>query len=143
MTLSGPLYEHNSTAFGLTRDSILNSSQYFHVTEGLIPDAMHDVLEGSLPFEIKELLKHLIADRVISISSLNETIKLFPYLGSDALNKPSPISRQTLWSADHHLRQNGMYIYCMNAWNTALNVTTTCSISNMVPVKTAATHDCR
>ena len=107
--LSGPLYEHNSTAFGLTRDSILNSSQYFHVTEGLVPDAMHDVLEGSLPFEIKELLKHLISDRVISIHSLNETIRLFPYLGSDALNKPSPISSQTLSSADHHLRQNGMY----------------------------------
>ena len=66
-SLSGPVYEHNSTLFGLTRDSILNSSQYFHVTKGLVPDAMHDVLEGSLSFEIKELLKHLISDRVISV----------------------------------------------------------------------------
>ena len=49
-----------------------------HTYQCLVPDAMHDVLEGSLPFEIKELLKHLISDRVISISSLNETIKLFP-----------------------------------------------------------------
>ena len=107
--LSGPLYEHNSTAFGLTRDSILNSSQYFHVTEGLVPDAMHDVLEGSLPFEIKELIKHLIANRVITLPSLNEMIKLFPYVGSDASNKPSLISQPSLSSTDHHLRQNGTY----------------------------------
>lgn len=72
-----------------------------------MPDAMHDVLEGSLPFEIKELLKHLIADRIITLSSLNEIIRMFPYVGSDASNKPSPISQPTLSSADHHLRQNG------------------------------------
>ena len=110
-SLLGPLYEHNSTAFGLTRDSILNTSQYFHVTEGLVPDAMHDVLEGSLAFEIKELLKHLISIGVMSIGSLNEAIRMFPFLGSDVLNKPSPISARTLNSADHQLRQNGMYMY--------------------------------
>ena len=71
---------------------------------------MHDVLEGSLAFEIKELLKHLIAQRVITLASLNEVIRLFPYVGSDALNKPSMVGDTTLSSSDHHIRQNGMFI---------------------------------
>lgn len=29
--------------------------RYFHVTEGLIPDVMHDILEGILPFEVAEV----------------------------------------------------------------------------------------
>ena len=29
-------------------DLILTKSRYFHVTEGLVPDTMHDVLEGTL-----------------------------------------------------------------------------------------------
>ena len=70
---------------------------------------MHDVLEGSLPFEIKELIKHLIANRVITLPSLNEMIKLFPYVGSDASNKRSLISQPSLSSTDHHLQQNGTY----------------------------------
>ena len=32
------LHQHIATTYGLHRDSILNSSKYFHVTEGLIPD---------------------------------------------------------------------------------------------------------
>ena len=64
-----------SSQYGINLRSILNQSRYFHVIEGLPGDAMHDVLEGSLLFEIKELLKHLISDRVISINSLNETIR--------------------------------------------------------------------
>ena len=34
-----------ATAYGLNQDSILNSLQFFHVTEGLPPDIMHDILE--------------------------------------------------------------------------------------------------
>ena len=51
------LHRHIVTIYGLHRDSILNSSKYFHVTEGLIPDIMHDCLEGALQYEVKELLK--------------------------------------------------------------------------------------
>ena len=34
-------------------DSILHQSNYFHVTKGLVPDIMHDVLEGCLSYVIK------------------------------------------------------------------------------------------
>jgi hypothetical protein len=45
----------------------VNSSRYFHVTEGLVPDVMHDILEGVLPLELKELMRFLISEKVITI----------------------------------------------------------------------------
>ena len=52
-SLGGPLHDHFATTFGLHKDSTLNSS-FFHATEGLVPDIMHDCLEGCLQYEIKE-----------------------------------------------------------------------------------------
>ena len=37
---------HISTTYGLVNDSVLNRLSFFHVTDGLAPDIMHDVLEG-------------------------------------------------------------------------------------------------
>ncbi len=50
---------------------------YFHVTEGLVPDVMHDVLEGCLPYETKELLRHLFQSGVLTLGNLNEIINHF------------------------------------------------------------------
>ena len=44
--LGGPLHDHISTTFGINRNSILNKLQYFHVVRGLVPDVMHNILEG-------------------------------------------------------------------------------------------------
>jgi len=55
--LNAALADHMATTYGLTRDSILNTSRYFHVTEGLPPDCMHDLLEDTLQYEVKEMLK--------------------------------------------------------------------------------------
>ena len=46
--LNDLLAAHFSTTSSLNRDSVLNRSTIFHVTEGVVMDAMHDVLEGSL-----------------------------------------------------------------------------------------------
>ena len=67
-SLCGPLHEHFATTFGLHRDSIINTSRYFQVTEGLVPDIMHDVLEGCLAYEVKELLKYLINNGTITFT---------------------------------------------------------------------------
>ena len=106
-SLGGPLQAHFSTTYGLHRDSILNRSRYFHVTEGLIPDAMHDILEGILPLETKELLKHHIAAKVFSLADLNKATESFAYARPDSRNKPAPISSKTLSSNDHALKQTG------------------------------------
>ncbi len=68
--------------YGIHRNSILNSSRFFHITEGLVPDVMHDCLEGCLPYEVKELLKHLIHSGVITLQAINDAIESFPYQGS-------------------------------------------------------------
>ena len=57
-----------STTYGLVHDSILNNSKFFHVTDGLEPDVMHDALEGSLEYETKEVLNYLITEhRILSL----------------------------------------------------------------------------
>ncbi len=45
--LGGPR-DHIATTYGVVSNSILNECRYFHITSGLIPDIMHDILEGSL-----------------------------------------------------------------------------------------------
>ena len=48
--------QHYSTVYGLTADSL----DYFSVTSGaLVPDIMHNILEGSLPLEVKLMLRGL------------------------------------------------------------------------------------
>lgn len=79
------------------------------MTEGLVPDVMHDILEGCLAYEVEELLKHIVNTRLISLSELDNIIQSFPYLGLDRQNKPSPISSATLSSPDHSLRQTGWF----------------------------------
>ena len=107
-SLHGSLHGHFATTFGLHRDSILNTSRYFHVTEGLVPDIMHDILEGCLAYEVKELLKYLIQNRTITLTEFSGIVKSFPYIGSDSRNKPTEIAASTLSSSDHSLKQTGM-----------------------------------
>lgn len=95
-----------ATTYGLNRDSILNSLQFFHVTEGLPPDIMHDILEGALQYEMKEMLLVFTCEKgYFSLDVLNQRIKEFSYFYADVKDKPSEI---TLNSTDHALSQEGM-----------------------------------
>ena len=95
----------------MVRDSILNSSQFFHITDGLAPDIMHDILEGCLQYEVKELLKYYVTENIISLSQLNSKIEAFPY-GLESPNKPTPITLTSLGSSDHSLKQTGNNVFC-------------------------------
>lgn len=109
-SLDGPLYEHFAVTYGIVRDSCLNQSKYFHITKGLVPDIMHDVLEGSLPYEVKEMLNYYIRQKIITHSELSTAMESFPYLSTDAQNKPVPITTTTLSSSDHSLKQTGKIV---------------------------------
>ena len=128
-SLDGPLHDHFASTFGISHDSILNTSRYFHVTEGSIPDVMHDVLEGVLPYEVKELLKHLTNEGIISFSELSSAMESFPYTGHDLLNKPTPLALTTLRSSDHKLKQTGMlnFIIVIRVKVDVVNVYIVCS----------------
>lgn len=50
--------QHYSTVYGVNRRSLLNTLDFFSVSSGtLVPDIMHDILEGALPLEVKLMLK--------------------------------------------------------------------------------------
>ena len=70
---------------------------------------MHDILEGTLQYEVKELLKYWNGEKGLSLETLNARIRMFPYVYPDKDNKPIPISLETLKSNNHQLKQNGMF----------------------------------
>ena len=43
----------NPSQTGLKRDSVLNDLSFYHITDNVTPDIMHDVLEGVVPFEVE------------------------------------------------------------------------------------------
>ena len=98
---------HIESTFGLCQDSVFHESQYFHITEGLVPDIMHDVLEGCLPYVMKEMMKLYTDKKLISLNDMNELIISFPYGSTDVNNKPSLITSKTRKSSDHALKQTG------------------------------------
>ena len=94
----------NATPYGVVRNSILNTSNYFHVTEDLCPDIMHDILEGCAQYELQELLKSLIDQQFLTLNYVNDCILSFMYMGTDLANKPTPITSS---SSDHSVKQKG------------------------------------
>ena len=98
-SLDGPLHQHIATTYGVTSNSVLNTSNFFHVVDGIVPDIMHDILEGTLQLHLKWLLAYLvIEEKIISLNTLNSRIQSFNYGPADSSNKPTPISLDTLSS---------------------------------------------
>ena len=95
--------------YGVNRLSILCKSRYFSVIDGLPGDVMHDLLEGVLQYECKEMLKIFInEEKYLTLDQLNERIKRFDYGYYNDKNRPSPISQQTLNNGNNSLKQKGL-----------------------------------
>lgn len=92
--LDGPLASEESIISGVVRESILNTSKYFHVVDGLAPDIMHDLLEGVLHLVTSLLLKeYIINQKILSLDTLNRRIDSFCYGPSESSNKPTPLKQ--------------------------------------------------
>ena len=90
----------------MSANSILNRSAYFHVVDGLVPDIMHDVLEGTTHVTMNCLLHYLIQDqKLFSLTLLNERIVSFDFGQVNTCNKPSEISQSSFTSDS--LKQSG------------------------------------
>ena len=97
-----------ASAYGVKRDSVLNTSKYFHVVEGLASDIMHDVLEGVIPKVTKQILFQLVREGLFSIATLNEKIRDFSFGATDVKNKPEPKISQAMLNSDQtNLKQSG------------------------------------
>ncbi|XP_028409272.1 uncharacterized protein LOC114531867 [Dendronephthya gigantea] len=106
--------DYYSYAYEINRSSPLNSSRYFHVIGGLPGDAMHDVLEGVLQYEVKELLNELInVKKLLTLKELNRRLAEFDYGYYNDANKPSPINEKRLSSPDHSLKQHAAQMWCL------------------------------
>ena len=98
---------------GVNHRSVLLDLQYFDMCSGaLLPDVMHDVLEGALQYEVKLLLQYCIREKhYFSVSDLNEAIEGME-LGYMECDQPAPITSQTIFATcSNSLKQKGMSMF--------------------------------
>ena len=97
-----------SKDYGINRNSVLNQLSYFHVCcGGLLPDIMHDVLEGALEYEVKLLLNTLLKD-YFTLDNFNGWLENLELGYMECKSRPTPISKKTLQSSGNSLKQSGM-----------------------------------
>ena len=98
-----------SKEYGINRRSALNDLKYFHVCNGaLIPDIMHDVLEGILQYEAKLMLQYMInVENFFSVNMFNSKLRNLELSSAESKNKPTSISVKTINSEGNSLKQNG------------------------------------
>ena len=98
-----------SKEFGINRNSALNDLEYFHVCNGsLIPDIMHDVLEGMLQYEAKLMLQHLInTENYFTLDMFNTKLENLELGTAEFRNRPCSISQKIINSDGNSLKQNG------------------------------------
>ncbi len=104
-----------STEYGINRRSILLDLKYLDICSGsLLPDVMHDILEGALQYELKLVLQYCIRTRrFFRLSALNEKIEGME-LGYMESDRPAPITAKTLRSTSNVLKQKGIVHVCMS-----------------------------
>ena len=98
-----------SVEYGINRRSILIQLSHFDMCSGaLLPDVMHDLLEGILQYEAKLVLQHCILEKKYTkLSSLNDLIENIElgYMGFD--DHPTLITRSVLTGSEKNLGQKG------------------------------------
>ena len=78
----------------------------FLAVGALLPDIMHDILEGSLQYEVKLLLH---ADKnYFNLAILNSRLENLELGYMECKNWPTIISAKTYSSTGNSLKQNGM-----------------------------------
>jgi len=113
--------------------TFLLASSYFHVCDGgLVPDVMHDILEGALQYEMKLLLKRMIdtisasvrklrissrIHHVLTIATMVCTIDTFnsrlinTELGyMEISDQPTPLAPTVMSNPGHSLKQSGKIV---------------------------------
>ena len=74
----------------------------------LLPDLMHDILEGALQYEVKLMLQVMInVEGYFSIDELNSHMQHLELGYMENSNRPSLLSSKTLNSVGKSLKQNG------------------------------------
>ena len=102
-------YEENSKEFGVNYRSKLLELKYFDICGGgLVADVMHDLLEGTLQYEAKLVLKHVIGQRYIAYKNFADLLEGLELGYMEVDNKPTMIPSRVINSDDKHLGQKGI-----------------------------------
>ena len=99
------------------RSSVANLGT-FSIPDNICPDAMHDILEGCLQYELKLVLQHFILsdkDVKLSLSDFNSRMTLFCY-GVDQKNKPQPLTNDRLHGTEKKLGMNASQAWCFGRY---------------------------
>ena len=73
---SDPKY---SIEYGINFRSALLSMQYFDTCKNLIPDVMHDILEGVVQYELKLFIKYCIDSQYFQRHTLEHVMEGFEF----------------------------------------------------------------
>lgn len=99
--------EETSVDLGINYRSSLFELEHFDV-DVLVPDVMHDLLEGVLQYEACLILKHVIKEKsFLSYSAFAEALDGLELGYMEADNRPTSIPATTLNSDDRSLGQKG------------------------------------
>lgn len=102
--ITGPAASFYSSAYGINRRSSLLDIRYFNIFEGGLPhDAMHDILEGIAPLEIKLLLSHCFTNNFFTLKIFNDRLLNFNF-GYTIADKPVPILSSIFQSQEKSIR---------------------------------------
>lgn len=97
--------------YGINHNSILNELSYFHVCSGaLLPNVMHDVLEGALQYEVKLMLRVMVyEEEYFTLHNLNSRLENMDLGYMETKDRPTPLAEATLRSSSGvSLKQTGM-----------------------------------
>ena len=78
----------NAAIYGVTGPSVFQRLDYFDVVQGFPPDIMHDCCEGVMPGIVYGIVKHLVDEKITTVSCINQKIASFVFHGADRVNKP-------------------------------------------------------
>lgn len=95
-----------SAIYGINRRTSLLECPFFDICLNTPLDVMHIMLEGVVPYELKELLYHCVEEEMFTIDDLsNSTTDYFSHFRYDSKTRPTEITRNILFSTDNSLKQ--------------------------------------
>lgn len=93
---------------GVKRFCILNELKYFHFTENMSVDPMHDLNEGVIPFLMKNLFDRCIFLKIFTKTKLSNLIRFYDFGSLNSKNRPSRLELEK-----KNLGQNASQSMCL------------------------------
>lgn len=93
---------------GVKRYCALNDLQYFHITENISADILHDIYEGAMPFVLKHLIQFMLSSKILKKNEIVGMVSFFDYGQQNQRNKPSILAVEK-----SNMGQNGSQSKCL------------------------------